>query len=216
MIRRTSRGVSRAPRRLRNTASAGVALGDQLPATTPEPARDRLDGRLAHGDLALLRSLSPHRDRARSAVEVGRREATQLGDAQPAAVQQLEHGVVTQADGVVVAFDHCRGFVEEHPELVAPEHSGQARLALRRVEAGRGVDGETAGAHQPREVTAQRRGAPTRSCAAHSDASTSTRGSGAASCARRAQDRRARRDRPTRRTTRGRGHRPRASRERPR
>jgi hypothetical protein len=135
-------------------------VGDQLLATSPEPARDRLDRRLAHRDLALFRSLSPHGDRARSAVEVGRRQATQLGDAEPAAVQQLEHGVVTQTDRVIVSFDRWRGFVEEHLQLVAPEHAGQARLALRCMETGRGVDREAARAHEPREVTAQRRSAP--------------------------------------------------------
>ena len=40
-----------------------------------QPARDRLDGRLAHRDLALLRALAPDGDRAGAQVEVARRRA---------------------------------------------------------------------------------------------------------------------------------------------
>ena len=110
-------------------------LADQVLAAPLQPSRDRLDGWLAHRDLALLRALAPDGDGARARVEVARPEPAQLGNAEATAVEQLEHRVVAEADGLVVAVDRGGRLVEQHLELVTAQHVRQPGLALRRVQA---------------------------------------------------------------------------------
>ena len=79
-------------------------------------------------------------------------EPAQLSHPEATAVEQLEHRVVAEADGLVVAVDRGGRLVEEHLELVTAQHARQPGLALGRVQARRRIGLDAAGAREPREV----------------------------------------------------------------
>ena len=71
----------------------------------------------------------------RREVDVADVEAAQLGHPQPAAVEQLEHGVVPEPDRRRVAVHPGRRLVEQHVELAVAEDPRQAALARGRRQA---------------------------------------------------------------------------------
>ena len=66
-----------------------------------EVGGERLHARLAEGHPPLFRALSPHRHGAPTDVQVAKVEAARFGDAQPAAVQQLQQRVVASLQGAL-------------------------------------------------------------------------------------------------------------------
>ena len=87
-----------------------------------------LGRRLADRYLTLFGAFAPHDGEAAAEVEVAGSEPTQLGDAQAAPVQQLDDGLVTQGDRLVVA---C-GRGEQGVQVGSPQHGGQASVAVGR------------------------------------------------------------------------------------
>ena len=168
-----------APRRLRKTACGGDTRSRSGPAPSPSTVRRPRAQRSCMGTRRWRPPLPQTVTVRAREVEVADVEAAQLGHPQPAAVEELEHGVV--ADGQAwctspprstVGVDSSApagagsgpalGAVEHVLELAAVEHPGQARRR-RPATPGAGPDrrrGPHAGAARRSSTAARRPCAP--------------------------------------------------------
>ena len=150
-MRRTSRGDrAPAPPVEEHGFVGGDPADDQRRPSVVEPGPHRVDRGFAHRHLALLGPLAPDGDHGSVEVEVDQPQPAQLAHPQAAAVEQLEHGGVAQADRLV-----GRRCGEKGVELGRTQDVGQPAVASRCRQARRRVGGDDPGAAQPAEVAAE-------------------------------------------------------------
>ncbi len=163
-MRRTSRGPSRFPRRLKNRAgSRPCPLSGGASEGGPGAVQPRPDGRsppFVDQHLALLGALARHRDHQAGEVHVGDVQSAQLGHPQPTPVEQLQHGVVPP-----VHRRRRRGILPGHRlqqlvQLSVAEDPGQPRVGRRGRQPEGRVRGQKAPLGAPLEVRAERGGRP--------------------------------------------------------
>src|SRR5262249_35816917 len=140
---------------------AGIAWGRRLGArqfgpAAPQPRLDGLCGRLAHRDLPLLGALAPDGDAPAREVDVARVQTAQFTNSEPAAIEELEHGIVAQAHGGLVTVDGGGRSVEQRFDLGVFEDARQPAVSTWGRQGHRGVGWDMAGPNKPAEVAPQR------------------------------------------------------------
>jgi hypothetical protein len=96
---------------------AGTVSPDQALAAPADPCLHGGGGRRADRDLSLLGTFSPHRDQPAVRINVTKAQSAKLGHPEAGAVQQLEHGVVSETHGKGVVSHPGGGMVEEGVEI---------------------------------------------------------------------------------------------------
>ncbi len=122
-------------------------------AQTPpvDPTSERIDRRLAEGHHAALGALAEHGDTVPVEVEVGLGEREQLANAQPAAVEQLQHRVVAGTPRRILVGADSR-LIEELRQLIGTQHPRQAPAAASHRDPCRRIGRNQAAASGPGEV----------------------------------------------------------------
>ena len=116
----------------------------------------RLGAAVVEEHLALFGALAGHRDHPPVEVHVADVEAAQLGHPQPAAVEQLEHGVVPAIDLGRGPGNGVGRRLQQLVQLGVAEDPGQAGVGSRRRQAGRRVGVDQAPLRAPLEVRPER------------------------------------------------------------
>ena len=114
-----------------------------------EPGTQRIDGRSAERDPTLLAALAPHGDRAAGQIECIEVETAELADANTAAVQHLQHGIVAPSaphglDSAPIEL----GLVEQRRHLAVLEHSWEPGGPGGRPQRHRRIDLDIAREHE--------------------------------------------------------------------
>ena len=117
----------------------------------PQPIADGVAARAAEGDDARLAALAGDGDESGREIQIPEVDGDQLGKAQAAAVEQLQHGAVAGVDV------RLQGAGEQLRRLVRIERLGQALADLRRSHARRRIRAEFAALDEKREETADAR-----------------------------------------------------------
>ena len=146
-LRRTERVERDSPCLFRKTRRA---LASGIDGAQLEVALDRLDRLAADGGEAVLAALAADAENAFLQVDVGDFEVDQLADADAAAVEDFEHGLVASAEEVGVAW----GF-EQLLDLIQIETLGQAFFLLGCPDGGEGVYADDAPTDQELVEAAQ-------------------------------------------------------------
>jgi len=157
-MRRRERAAVEDPARVarREPLAARVAEHRVVGRLDREQGAERVGGGGRDRHLPLLTPLAPDGHRAAPEIDVAGAEPADLADPEPAAVQELEEGVVASSDLRGVVVDAGGRLVEERRQLVGLQDAGQPALPRRRRETGGGVGGDRTGAGQPAEVAPQR------------------------------------------------------------
>jgi hypothetical protein len=108
-VRRNRRSTVQKPPDITGTKSPACSIqeyrlrrglgADKVDPAALHPLADRLGAELVHGNTALPTPLAPHRDHPAFDVYIAGVQPAQLGHPEPRAVEELEHGIVSESGG---------------------------------------------------------------------------------------------------------------------